>query len=136
MLSTIVVGRHAALSSHYLACWSWHRDGSLATTHQRLVVVINNSLMDNHQMELAQAMASRNCLHVVPSPQDMNLSSSCATLNIWNAFESFRPARFPLGNDQDFSKKVREFYGLYSDENDSVHIISLTRKGTGKKKAP
>jgi hypothetical protein len=48
---------------------------SLATTHQRLVVVIVNSLVGNHQMELAQAMPSRNYLPVVPWPQDMHLFS-------------------------------------------------------------
>jgi beta-1,4-N-acetylglucosaminyltransferase len=107
----------------------------LRQQHQRLVVVINNSLMDNHQMELAQAMASRNYLHVVRSPQDMNLSTSFAALNIWDAFESFRPTRFPPGSDQDFSTKVHEFYRFYSDENDSADIIPLAWKGTSKKKA-
>jgi beta-1,4-N-acetylglucosaminyltransferase len=107
----------------------------LRQQHQRLVVVINNSLMDNHQMELAQAMASRNYLHVVPSPQDMDLSSSVTALNIWDAFESFRPTRFPPGSDQDFSKQVHEFYGFSSDENDGSDIVPLALKGTSKKKA-
>jgi beta-1,4-N-acetylglucosaminyltransferase len=61
-----------------------------------LVVVINTSLMDNHQTELASAMAERGHLFVVDEPKKLN------QFDTWRSFESFLPVAHKGGDEFDF----------------------------------
>jgi beta-1,4-N-acetylglucosaminyltransferase len=72
---------------------------------KRLVVVINTLLMDNHQLELANAMAKRGHLFVVTEPSDLDLE-------IWNDFDSFVPKPYEGGDEHDFSRLLNQHMGI------------------------
>ena len=72
---------------------------------KRMVVVINTALMDNHQTELAHAMAKRGHLFVVDNPSDLG------DLNTWNAFDAFVPIPHQ-GGENDFPLLLNEHMGV------------------------
>jgi beta-1,4-N-acetylglucosaminyltransferase len=76
---------------------------------RRMVVVINTILMDNHQTELAEAMAERGHVHVVQDPKAL------ANLRTWDEFESFQPFCKESGDDVMFPRLLCEFFGLGKD---------------------
>ena len=53
-----------------------------------MLVVINSSLMDNHQSELAYALSRRHHLLCVDSPQDLLLKA------VWDNLSKFNPQKF------------------------------------------
>jgi beta-1,4-N-acetylglucosaminyltransferase len=93
-----------------------------------LIVVINTDLMDNHQTELATAMAERGHLFVVEAPEDL-LDQPATT---WHAFQDFVP-RFPQQQqhrgeeEMDFPRLLDAFLGFSTPE------LTTEQKGEGKK---
>uniref|UniRef100_A0A7S1VH43 UDP-N-acetylglucosamine transferase subunit ALG13 n=1 Tax=Grammatophora oceanica TaxID=210454 RepID=A0A7S1VH43_9STRA len=82
---------------------------------KRLVVVINTALMDNHQTELAHAMAKRGHLFVVEQPEDLNKTNSTSSLmETWNDFDSFVPIPHQGGDPNDFSNILNQHMGVVS----------------------
>lgn len=79
---------------------------------KRLVVVINTLLMDNHQTELASAMAKRGHLFVVEKPNDLE------QMEIWNDFDSFIPLPHEGGDEEHFAKLLDAHMGI-AEENKS-----------------
>lgn len=77
---------------------------------KKLVVVINTLLMDNHQTELANAMAQRGHLFVVNDPTD--LMKNHEALDIWNKFQDFVPLPHQGGDDQDFPRLLNDHLGF------------------------
>lgn len=95
------------------------RDASLIISHagagtvmealkykKRLVVVINTALMDNHQTELAHAMAKRGHLFVVDTPSDLQ------DMNTWNDFDAFVPIPHEGGDEMDFVRLLNQHMGV------------------------
>lgn len=78
------------------------RNGSL----KKLIVVINEELMDNHQIELAEALASRNYLMMMNNP--MELQDKEAFSRIVN----FVPRDFKGGNLSRFGSLLNSFMGF------------------------
>ena len=74
--------------------------------NKRLVVVINTLLMNNHQTELASAMAKRDHLFVVDKPEDLK------QIELWNDFDSFCPIPYAGGDDGDFAMLLNQHMGL------------------------
>jgi beta-1,4-N-acetylglucosaminyltransferase len=82
-----------------------------ALRHQtRLVVVINSDLMDNHQTELAHAMAHRSHLFVVNNAADLQ------DFNTWNDFDAFVPIPHVVGTN-DFPILLNTHLGVVSKED-------------------
>jgi beta-1,4-N-acetylglucosaminyltransferase len=77
---------------------------------KRMVVVINTLLMDNHQTELANAMAKRGHLSVVEKPTDLQ------QLEIWNDFDSFVPIPHEGGDEQHFARLLDAHMGVQPNE--------------------
>jgi beta-1,4-N-acetylglucosaminyltransferase len=65
---------------------------------KKLVVVINTLLMDNHQTELADAMAKRGHICVVDEPDKLDDQTT------WQSFEGFSPISFAGGDEMDFPR--------------------------------
>mmetsp|Transcript_33047 Transcript_33047/g.54570 ORF Transcript_33047/g.54570 Transcript_33047/m.54570 type:complete len:176 (-) Transcript_33047:34-561(-) len=80
---------------------------------KRLVVVINTLLMDNHQTELASAMAKRGHLFVVEKPVDLQQSE------IWNDFDSFVPIPHESGDEQHFTRLLDAHMGVQQQDDKS-----------------
>ena len=74
--------------------------------NKKLVVVINTALMDNHQMELAGAMADRGLLYMVESPENLD------TKQTWESFEDFSPTQHEQGDPYDFPRLLDSFLGF------------------------
>lgn len=74
--------------------------------HKKMVVVINTDLMDNHQTELAGAMADRGHLHVVESPEILDEKQT------WAAFEDFSPIPHQGGDAFDMPRLLDSFFGF------------------------
>ena len=70
---------------------------------KRLIVVINTQLMNNHQTELAGAMAVRGHLHMVDCPEKLDEP------NTWEAFEKFSPTSFESGDAYDMPRLLDSF---------------------------
>ena len=75
---------------------------------KKLVVVINTALMDNHQTELAGAMAERGHLMMVEYPELLNDKKT------WSSFEGFDPIPHQGGDPQDFPRLLDAFLGFSS----------------------
>jgi beta-1,4-N-acetylglucosaminyltransferase len=73
---------------------------------KRMVVVINTLLMDNHQVELASAMAKRGHLSVVEEPGDLVL------MDTWNDFDAFVPIPHEGGNAGAFCALLNSHMGI------------------------
>jgi beta-1,4-N-acetylglucosaminyltransferase len=73
---------------------------------KRMVVVINTLLMDNHQTELANAMAKRGHMSVVEKPLDLD------HLEIWNDFDSFVPIPHQGGDERHFATLLDAHMGI------------------------
>ena len=68
---------------------------------KRLVVVVNDSLMDNHQIELASALAKKNYLAFASSPKEL-----VEVLNKSAPLDSLDP--YPERDTLKFSKMLQE----------------------------
>ena len=79
---------------------------------KRLVVCVNDALMDNHQSELAGAMARRGHLHVVNDPDDLRDEAE------WRSFEGFSPRPFSGGDDEDFPRLLDSRMGFAATSKD------------------
>ena len=85
-------------------------------TTKKLIVVINTELMDNHQTELATAMADRGHIFVVDEPEKLQ------SIKTWTSFEGFVPT--PHNNNEagdpfDFPMLLDSFLGYpSSDKNE------------------
>lgn len=77
-----------------------------------LVVVINTLLMNNHQEELACAMAERGLLLMVANPELLEEQDT------WSSFDDFCPDIHQGGDDQDFPRMLDSFLGFTSCKDD------------------
>uniref|UniRef100_A0A7S4AM01 UDP-N-acetylglucosamine transferase subunit ALG13 n=1 Tax=Pseudo-nitzschia australis TaxID=44445 RepID=A0A7S4AM01_9STRA len=75
---------------------------------KKLVVVINTDLMDNHQTELAGAMAARGHLFMVTEPRQLDEKQT------WASFEddNFVPVPHREGDPFEMSKLLDSFLGF------------------------
>jgi beta-1,4-N-acetylglucosaminyltransferase len=83
-------------------------------TTKKLIVVINTELMDNHQTELATAMADRGHIFVVDEPEKLQ------SIKTWTTFEGFVPTPHnEAGDPFDFPMLLDSFLGYpSSDKNE------------------
>ena len=95
---------------------------------KKLVVVINDKLMDNHQMELAGALASRGYLMMLMNPSqllglgntgnntdadiDTDADIGNDTSSIMDEIEGFQPQLFEGGNPSSFGLLLDQFMGF------------------------
>jgi len=79
---------------------------------KKLVVVINTLLMNNHQTELAHAMAQRGHLFVVNEPTEMMTANEHELIDFWNQFQDFVPIPHQGGDDQDFPQLLNDHLGF------------------------
>lgn len=84
----------------------------LCDSLKKLVVVINDKLMDNHQCELAYALEKRNYLYVLSKPE-MVLDTN----ELDNIVKKFRPKFFEGGNDTSFGILVENFMGYNNNKS-------------------
>jgi beta-1,4-N-acetylglucosaminyltransferase len=81
---------------------------ALKLQKRRLIVVINTILMDNHQIELADAMSVRNHLFVIHSPQELITNFT----KVWSDIESFQSTIYSGGNEYDVPQILDNFFGF------------------------
>jgi beta-1,4-N-acetylglucosaminyltransferase len=77
---------------------------------KRLVVVINEGLMDNHQSELAEALERRGYLLMLREPNLLIQDG------IFGRIEQFEPKCFSGGDDTAFGSILNEFMGDIDDK--------------------
>ena len=80
--------------------------------NKKMIVVINTDLMDNHQTELAGAMAERGHLHVVDSAEKLN------EVQTWAAFEDLSPIPHQGGDAFDMPRLLDSFFGFASSKTE------------------
>ena len=73
---------------------------------KKLVVVINDALMDNHQIELAGALEKRGHLYVLPRPQLLIQD------DLMELIEQFRPVNFLGGDKTAFARLLDDHMGF------------------------
>jgi len=78
----------------------------LRMNKKKLVVVINTQLMDNHQTELAGAMADRGHIYMVEQPQQLDDSKT------WASFQDFSPIPQQEGDSFDMPRLLDSFLGF------------------------
>jgi beta-1,4-N-acetylglucosaminyltransferase len=78
--------------------------------HKKLIVVINTQLMDNHQTELAGAMADRGHLCMVEFPEKLDERQT------WTSFEDFSPVPHQEGDAYDMPRLLDSFLGFTSSK--------------------
>ena len=102
---------------------------------KKLCVVINNDLMDNHQLELATAMSQRGHLFVVYEPSQFNTTTTDTdtttnspnnatnektdkTQTIWDQIEQFTPIPYNTQDcdEYDFPRLLDTFLGFSSQQ--------------------
>jgi len=83
---------------------------------KKLIVVINTILMDNHQLELATAMADRGHLFVVHQPEQLQ------QVETWTSFEDFVPTclSHQAGDAYDFPILLDSFLGFPPDNINDI----------------
>jgi beta-1,4-N-acetylglucosaminyltransferase len=81
---------------------------------KKLMVVINDELMDNHQMELAEALAERGYLMMLPGPS--LLLDDANAVRVMEDVGSFRPRDFQGGNGATFGNVLDSFMGFDKTE--------------------
>jgi beta-1,4-N-acetylglucosaminyltransferase len=74
--------------------------------NKKLVVVINTLLMNNHQTELAGAMAEREHLYMIEEPKDL------FQWKTWTNFQDFVPEPYQEGDEFDFPRLLDSFLGF------------------------
>jgi len=74
--------------------------------YKKLVVVINDQLMDNHQMELAEALADRGYLFMLTGP------SLLLKPDVMDRIEAYRPKPFEGGDSMTFGRLLDNFMGF------------------------
>lgn len=79
---------------------------------KKLVVVINTRLMNNHQTELAEAMADRQHLFMVENPEQLDDKST------WQRFATFQPISHQVGDTSDFSRLLDTHLGFEALKSD------------------
>ena len=79
---------------------------------KRLIVVINTMLMNNHQEELAEAMAERGHLLMVEKPEKLDESQT------WVSFDKFEPTIYEGGDDNSFASLLDSHLGFSSKKSD------------------
>jgi beta-1,4-N-acetylglucosaminyltransferase len=79
---------------------------------KKLVVVINTLLMNNHQEELAGAMAERGHLLMVEKPEELDDSET------WKSFQKFSQIPHKSGDENDFPRLLDFHLGFQSSKND------------------
>ncbi len=84
-----------------------NNDGLLC---KKMVVVINDKLMDNHQMELAEALESRGYLLMITDFSSASRKDGCR--NILHKIQGFRPKNFDGGNQATFGNLLSDFMGF------------------------
>lgn len=77
---------------------------------KKLVVVINTLLMDNHQTELAGAMAQRGHLFMVEQPELLD------NMDTWSSFQDFTSVAYQDGDASNFSQTLDYFLGFTKAE--------------------
>jgi beta-1,4-N-acetylglucosaminyltransferase len=80
---------------------------------KRMVLVINTLLMNNHQTELAGAMAKRGHLFVVEKPLDLQ------QIEVWNDFDSFIPIPHEGGDEHHFATLLDAHMGIVQPDTKS-----------------
>jgi beta-1,4-N-acetylglucosaminyltransferase len=84
---------------------------ALRMKKERLIVVINTILMDNHQTELADAMGIRRHLFVIHSPEELQNN-----INKWNEIENFQAKLYSGGDENDFPRILNNFFDFDSKQ--------------------
>jgi beta-1,4-N-acetylglucosaminyltransferase len=96
-------------SAHLVVCHAGAGTLMEALTLQRkIVTVINTILMDNHQTEVAHALAQYNLVYVVESAEQ--LTSQC-----WADIATFEPSPYAGGDPYDVPRLLDAFFGLKAD---------------------
>eukprot|EP00559_Dactyliosolen_fragilissimus_P001226 CAMPEP_0184866054 /NCGR_PEP_ID=MMETSP0580-20130426/20560_1 /TAXON_ID=1118495 /ORGANISM="Dactyliosolen fragilissimus" /LENGTH=227 /DNA_ID=CAMNT_0027365515 /DNA_START=73 /DNA_END=759 /DNA_ORIENTATION=+ len=73
---------------------------------KKLVVIINDKLMHNHQTELAEALEKRGHLYVLSRPDEL------CEKEVWSAIEKFVPEDFQDGDHFLFGKLIDKEMGF------------------------
>lgn len=79
---------------------------------RKLIVVINTMLMNNHQEELAGAMAERGHLVMVETPEKLDDNQT------WISFNDFEPIVFEGGDNHSFATLLDSHLGFSSKKSD------------------
>lgn len=84
-----------------------NHDTTLST--KKIVTVINQKLMDNHQTELAYALQRRHLVHVIEDPEQFASSDTV----VWDQIDAFVPSTSTSleGNPYDVPRIIHQFLG-------------------------
>jgi len=99
---------------------------------KKLIVTINTDLMDNHQLELANAMAERGYLMVVECPE--RLLDDGTVNGAWRRIAEFEPVPHPGGDDTSFPRLLNGFLGIPGAGADAGSEEQLGKQSLSAKK--